>query len=214
MRLSLVASVLLLLVRRSSCEIIRGTKVLNQPCRINWDCATGLTCIPKTTGSNCTKNKNQCWCVVPSKFTGPCNDKADCQSNLRCINGFCVQPGRNDTSCAPYLDDGDCDRGFTCINTKCAPKSKVNETCNVFWNCRDGEGLTCINKTCQLMSKPGQPCDSSIDCDNSICALGADKKRRCDSDIASIMGSLVAFCVVIITTGTLQFCAWRPRRRQ
>lgn len=207
---------MLLLARKCNGEIARGTKKHKESCQVNWDCMPSLTCVPQTTEGNCTPihdNKNRCLCLMPSRFAMACNDKEDCENDLRCIRGFCSDPGKNGTVCAPHLDDGDCDTGFTCINESCLPKSDINKTCNVFWNCIDGLGLACINNTCQKLSKPGGPCDSSIDCDNSICALGTDGKRRCDSDISSIMGSLVAFCVVMITIGTLQFYAWRPRRR-
>ena len=83
--------------------------------------------------------------------------------------------------------------------------------CEAFWNCE--VGYTCIKDKCSKKSKPGQECESSIDCENSICKKDVGKPIGvCDADIASIMGSVVAFTVVIATTGTLQYCAWKPRR--
>lgn len=215
---TLFLSLFLFLATTPSRGVIRrGTVAWRGNCTLNWDCEHNLTCVPVVNGSsNCldpTASGNpRCQCRLPSTHGGICNDLADCAKGLRCIKGLCVVPGAKGTLCGPSLDDGDCDSTSTCINGLCRSPAKENGTCEVFWNCDDG--LACIGKTCRPKSKQGEPCDSSIDCETYICAKDANGVNKCDSDVASIMGSLVAFCVVILTTGTLQFCAWRPRRRQ
>lgn len=191
-----------------------GTVSLNHKCEKNVDCKPihglrKLSCVP---------HENALKCRPKGDKAKACNDLRDCDetldfggSRLRCLNGMCALPGRLGTNCSQYLDDGDCAGSSTCIGNVCREKSGVGGVCDVFWNCKDG--LACIGGKCSRKSRHGGPCDSSIDCINSVCSLTKKGERRCDSDIGSIFGSLVAFTFVIVTTGTLQFCAWRPKRR-
>lgn len=191
-----------------------GTLSPNQVCEKNVDCKLirgrrALSCIP---------HENELKCRPKGDKAKPCNDLRDCDetmdfngNKLRCLNGICALPGKLGTNCSQYLDDGDCEGRNTCIQKTCRERSKIGGVCDVFWNCEDG--LACIRSRCRKKSGHGGLCDSSIDCINSVCARTKSGEHRCDSDIGSIFGSLVAFTFVIITTGTLQFCAWRPRRR-
>jgi len=188
----------------------------------NRECKRPLSCIPVTgePGSDCSvptsTNGARCQCVMPSRKSLNCNDLADCKGTLRCIGGQCIGVGRENRKCNERVFDGDCAKGYTCWNSTCVPFRSEGAACKVFWNCKDN--MACIGSRCRKKSTPGLPCESSIDCLNSICTqkktTANTTVKVCDSDIPSIMGSVVAFTFVIATTGTLQFCAWRPRRRR
>lgn len=205
-------------------EIRIGYRGWRENCTVNRDCKRHMKCIPVTMdngtcGTLTSDGKHRCLCVSPSRIGHRCNDLQDCVNSRcnglddcsRCVNGFCKVRGGEGVSCGPYLDDRDCKDGFTCLNGTCTTKVKEKGRCDVFWNCE--KDLACIKNSCLPKSSPGGPCDSSIDCKNSICVLNNDGSRTCSSDIQAILGSVVAFTVVVATTGTLQFCAWRPRRR-
>ncbi len=196
-------------------EIKIGHRKFEQNCTVNRDCEKPLKCIPVTfdkgpCGTRTPNGNHRCQCRMPSGLGQMCNDLQDC-INLRCVNNSCLHRGRENRACGPYLDDRDCEDGFTCLKSKCTAKVDEDEYCEVFWNCKGK--LACIKNRCRPKSRPGGPCDSSIDCENSICVMNDKGERRCSSDIQAILGSVVAFTVVVATTGTLQFCAWRPRRR-
>ncbi len=198
--------VLLFALAKAASELVPQSIEPNGICKKNFECRTGFTCAP-------TQVPKETRCMTIRTAGGQCNDLQDCAQSLklRCIRGVCVEPGKFGTPCEQYLDDGDCVEGFTCINRTCSRHSDKNGTCDVFWNCK--RGLTCIKKQCREKSRHGGDCDSSIDCENAVCTLNSKGEYKCDSDIGSIFGSLIAFTFVIVTTSTLQFCAWRPRRR-
>lgn len=202
-------------------EIKTGVVEWKEPCIKNRECRHPMKCIPATReqGDCSIKTSNnlpRCRCLMPSRKAHNCNDLADCKKPLRCIGGQCISKGLDNRKCNERIFDGDCGDGFTCYNLTCVPFRKEGAGCRVFWNC-EGD-LACIGNKCAPKSSPGLPCESSIDCRSSICTLKKNKDgtevKQCDSDIPSIMGSVVAFTFVIATTGTLQFCAWRPRRRR
>lgn len=170
-------------------------------CAINQDCVPGTSCVGKL-------------CKPIGKMGAPCDDLEDCSGTLRCIRGLCSKRSELGGNCEReyILEEGDCASNLACINSTCVRPSGSGGVCTWFWHCQ--RGLTCIAGKCRPKSRNGGPCDSSVDCLDAICRKRhGNELGTCDPDIRSILASVVAFTFVIVTTGTLQFCAWRPRVR-
>ena len=179
-------------------------------CQADLTCVGGVTCKlddGQTCGSNadCTNVCIDSVCAPPSGAGGSCDETADCQTNLTCVDS---------TSCR--LNDGQtCAANSSCvdvcINSVCAPASGADGACDETADCQ--ANLACVGgTTCKLNN--GQSCSINSDCANTciahVCAALAGGGVACDAGDNNdcqlplvCSGSVCANTLTITTTSPL-----------
>lgn len=128
----------------ATCVPVRGR---NQGCNSPFECIPGHQCI-----------SNRCSAGLSGDA---CNSAADCENELVCSGGNCVEPGALDETCMQGAKP--CALGLTCTSTQgmnaCQPSPVTGQICEN--DCFLGR---CVDGRCQAATADGEVCGGSAEC--------------------------------------------------
>lgn len=158
---------------------------------VKQDCPFGQTCYPYQLGSNWKTH-----CITLGTGLGvrgdPCSSKADCDSRLTCIGGFCTP------FCCPEHQDEICGLGATCSvklqfdqqGTTTANICVYGQLCDLWSNgCPQGNACrvivqetgmsTCVAVSPGAPTAEGSPCSTLDECGDSMVCLNDTGGGHC-----------------------------------
>ena len=202
-------------------------------CNSNSDCPSNECCqLDKTCGLNCTgticradsdcRNNETCCGLFKSSFgkcvkscTRTCSFNSDCASHEVCCESKCA------LSCnGQFCSYRHCAKDETCCSSTTCSESCIGFSCNEDDECALGE-ICCKDSYYRQCAKScnEKSCSSNEDCPGLQCC-GEEKKcdpnSTCESESStwvntpSVVGTIVAFVLIIAIAGLLVAKEWRP----
>ncbi len=139
----------------------------------------GRYCVPDCTQDSDCRQEDGFLCIdgacrQPQKAGSPCSRPEDCQSQFRCVQGYCGVPCLDDSGCYDGFFCGEDNGQRACIPLDCR-SGTCNKPCSGHVDCPSGtycgEQGVCVVDSCDDQGVCAHPCESHDDCpDGTYCA--------------------------------------------